>query len=157
MRRTWHERLEVKSANLRKKVKQVGSSSQYINKTEEEALFLEDKLMQVPGDKYRQILLEKKRMIRDCWIWTGKQEHGYGTLWIPEIKYTARVHVLSLFLFRRKAFSFKKQVNHTCNVKSCFNPNHLYAGTQTQNMADYRDFLKNQLEKGIQLYPRIEI
>jgi hypothetical protein len=40
------------------------------------------------------------------------------------------------------------QCNHTCDVKACINPDHLYEGTQKQNIADsiarHRHFSANK-------------
>ena len=154
MRRSWHERLEAKTLKYKKRVIEKKEDPQYINKTEEEAFRLEEKYMQVPKEKYRQLLFSKRIVREDCWIWEGKQSHGYGSIWIPEAKVNARVHVLALFLFERKRFSFKKQVNHTCDTKRCFNPEHLYAGTQTENMNDYLNPKPKEIGS---IYPSLEL
>jgi hypothetical protein len=70
-----------------------------------------------------------------CWIWTGdKTIAGYGKssfkgdFWL--------VHRLSLFLYKPEEYSDSLNVCHKCNVPSCFNPEHLFAGTQSKNMLD---------------------
>lgn len=85
-------------------------------------------------------LLEKRYIdpITNCWLWTGaKFGNGYGS-----IKYKGEsesVHRLSLIVFKNIIFEIDEQANHTreCPYKHCFNPDHLYKGTQSENMADY--------------------
>lgn len=71
-----------------------------------------------------------------CWIWTGKVNRPdcYG-----ECDYQGEywlVHRLSLSLnlgrYVRRGF----HACHTCDVKQCCNPDHLYEGTPQQNAAD---------------------
>lgn len=84
------------------------------------------------------ILLER-RIITDsgCWLYTGgKFSNGYGS-----IKYkgkTHAVHRLSLSVFKDIIFGVEDNANHIkeCPNKHCFNPDHLYKGTQIDNMAD---------------------
>ena len=61
---------------------------------------------------------------------------GYGS-----IKYKSKtyaVHRLALTLFRDVVFNSDEQANHQkfCPNKHCFNPEHLYVGTQEDNMLD---------------------
>ena len=70
-----------------------------------------------------------------CWIWMagyrGDDYRGYAC------------HEKKHDLAYRWAYRIYKgeiplgmQINHRCNVPSCVNPDHLYAGTQAQNIGD---------------------
>ena len=70
-----------------------------------------------------------------CWLWTaGKQKEGYGKFWFNGKTQTA--HILSYEL-HKGPIPKGKQINHThSHNKHCVNPDHLYAGTQEENMQD---------------------
>jgi len=69
----------------------------------------------------------------DCWIWTGHVVDGYGYL---------RVHGKSM---RASRYSFAlhygylprgRKICHTCDVRRCVRPDHLYVGTDATNAMD---------------------
>src|SRR5437899_2909447 len=77
-----------------------------------------------------------------CWLWMGAvlkpskkdpTSGGYGICEWHGITRTA--HRVSYELFRGP-IPEDKQVLHTCDVRSCVNPNHLYLGTHEDNMND---------------------
>lgn len=74
----------------------------------------------------------------NCWLWKGTiNTNGYGS-----IKYKGKailVHRLSLIVFKDVVFGINEQANHIkeCKNKHCFNPDHLYKGTQVDNMTDF--------------------
>lgn len=75
-----------------------------------------------------------------CWIWTGaKSPSGYGQFGIgPPAPRSSRMrpaHRVSheLFIGPIPEGLF---VMHMCDVPSCVNPNHLRAGTHSENMQD---------------------
>lgn len=71
----------------------------------------------------------------DCWIWTGYKRNGYGSLWLDgRNEYAHRLSFLIHFGAVRKG----KEVLHSCDVPSCVRPEHLFKGTQIDNIADMR-------------------
>ena len=69
-----------------------------------------------------------------CWLWTGtRQPQGYGRLNIDRQKLLA--HRLS-FEINVGPIPDGLCVLHTCDVKACVRPDHLYAGTRRDNARD---------------------
>ena len=81
----------------------------------------------------------KKFLVKrdDCWIFTGRlNKQGYGTIKVGG-KYGCPHHV------HRIVYEFYKGkilpgllICHKCDVKACCNPDHLFMGTQKDNMQD---------------------
>lgn len=75
--------------------------------------------------------------INDCWNWTSpKDKDGYGLFTSNGERY--RAHRFSYLLHNNKTIEEIKglSVLHKCDNPSCVNPNHLFLGTQTDNMRD---------------------
>ena len=70
-----------------------------------------------------------------CWLWTGhvQQRTGYGTISINGRE--LRVHRVAYFLEHGR-INDSLMVLHTCDVRLCVNPAHLYQGTATDNNRD---------------------
>lgn len=69
-----------------------------------------------------------------CMLWTGyRQPNGYG--YVNVSRYHLAAHRLALML-SGVAVPSGMDVCHTCDVRNCINPAHLYVGTRRQNMAD---------------------
>lgn len=69
-----------------------------------------------------------------CIEWIGVTNGtGYGKLEINKKTYSA--HIISFELFKGNRES-GLQVLHTCDNRKCINPDHLFLGTQSDNMFD---------------------
>lgn len=69
-----------------------------------------------------------------CWIYTGsKSGDGYGVIGIGRKSF--RVHRVMFEGFVRK-LQDEELVCHTCDIPLCCNPDHLFAGSQSDNARD---------------------
>ena len=74
-----------------------------------------------------------------CWLWTGavSQNAGYGLFWNGEKLVGAHRH--SYEMHSGKTIPGGLLVIHSCDVRSCVNPDHLRVGTYHDNHKDMRD------------------
>lgn len=69
-----------------------------------------------------------------CWLWTGtKNDDGYGRIRIGGKQRT--VHRL-IYEWTFGPIPEGHVVMHACDTPACVKPSHLWAGTQTDNVAD---------------------
>jgi hypothetical protein len=85
-----------------------------------------------------------------CWLWQGTTDKdGYG---IFCFEYTIiKAHRFS-YIIHKGAIPSYSLVLHTCDIPSCCNPEHLYLGTQQDNMTDrtqrHREAHNNGVKNG---------
>ncbi len=75
-----------------------------------------------------------------CWLPKGiydkvPDKDSYQKINVKFIQKRLNLHVLSAVIFL--GYNFENQVLHKCDIKACFNPEHLYIGTQDDNRKDY--------------------
>lgn len=74
------------------------------------------------------------RSLGTCWLWGGAiSKNGYGTVRYNYVYKGAHVVAWEMFF---GLVPFGKQLNHTCHIRNCVNPFHMYVGTQLQNLQD---------------------
>ena len=75
---------------------------------------------------------------KGCWEWQGSKTLGYGSVRIPEIygQFKIMVHRLAWVAFKGVPIVDGLFVCHKCDNPKCFNPDHLFVGTQQQNLQD---------------------
>lgn len=85
-------------------------------------------------EEVRASFLKRVVTTDSCWIWMGVTGHyGYGSLWF-EGK-TRWAHRVSFHIFK-EPIPKGLLVMHSCDNPWCVNPNHLFSGTQKDNIQD---------------------
>ncbi len=86
----------------------------------------------------KKCLMENRRVTENgCWEWTRGKAKGYGHIHIENRTY--KVHRVSAWLFLGFNMKNKLLICHDCpggDNKSCFNPEHLWLGTDKDNVRD---------------------
>jgi hypothetical protein len=82
--------------------------------------FIEDRSIPVPNS--------------GCWIWLGHLRNGYGAFSLNNK--TVYAHRKSFEIYTGQKAPEGKDICHSCDVRSCVNPDHLFLGTRSDNMRD---------------------
>lgn len=81
------------------------------------------------------ILTRVKKSESGCWIWQQSTDSsGYGAVMCAGVYY--RTHRLALHLWKGFDLNSLLYVCHHCDIPACCNPDHLFTGTQRDNMRD---------------------
>jgi hypothetical protein len=72
---------------------------------------------------------------RGCWEWTlSVSKSGYGKVkWRPR---DLRVHRVAMHLWNGFDLEDSRIVCHSCDNPRCFNPDHIWVGTHSENQQD---------------------
>lgn len=80
--------------------------------------------------------IKKKSLYGDCFLWQGKlSKNFYGKIRGIKPKSEVYIHRIS-WEYHFGAIPDNLKVLHTCDIRNCWNPEHLFLGTQQINMAD---------------------
>lgn len=81
-------------------------------------------------------LLSRRRIDKNgCWLWTmTKTRGGYGQIMVGAERFT--VHRVSAKLWLDFDIESDLLVLHKCDVRQCFNPDHLFTGDHKDNSED---------------------
>lgn len=83
---------------------------------------------------HKERFLSRVKKTDDCWLWMGRvNEKGYGVMPIARKNFSA--HRLSYEYFIGD-IEVGEMVLHSCDVRSCVNPAHLFLGDAKLNAID---------------------
>lgn len=81
----------------------------------------------------KDLLISKIKIVNDCWEWQFSLRSGYGALKIKgkvcsthRLSYETFIGIIPKGMF----------VCHKCDNRKCINPDHLFIGSQKDNMRD---------------------
>ena len=98
------------------------------------------------GRTYQRFMSKVSICEDGCWLWLGgKDRDGYGLLEVDGKGF--RAHRLA-YEHWHESIGEGLYVLHKCDNPSCVNPNHLWTGTQADNMADMYAKGRQALRRG---------
>jgi hypothetical protein len=82
-----------------------------------------------------------------CWLWKGRIQKisGYGVIDVYGLKSPQAAHRIA-WKMTNGAIPFGMYICHSCDVRACVRPGHLFLGTAKDNMTD-------MISKGRQDFP----
>ena len=80
-----------------------------------------------------------------CWLWTGSTSKKYGQITVDGKR--IRAHRFS-YTLQRGPIPSGLFVCHTCDVPHCVNPDHLFLGTNRDNLRDMTKKNRGRWQKG---------
>jgi hypothetical protein len=89
---------------------------------------------------------DKVEKTSTCWNWIGAKRNGYGCIKID--KKSIATHRLS-YEMHKGLIPEGLFVCHSCDNPSCVNPDHLFTGTNSDNMIDAMNKYRIIIPKGI--------
>lgn len=83
----------------------------------------------------RERLAQKIRKLEHCWMWLGaKTEQGYGIATLDNGVHTTAHR--AMWIAERGQIPKGLHVLHACDMRDCVNVDHLWLGTQKENLQD---------------------
>lgn len=73
----------------------------------------------------------------ECWLWFGDMHvTGYGRLWVKGLNKRMLAHKLSWMINYNAPIPNELNICHSCDVRNCIRPSHLFMATSQQNIQD---------------------
>lgn len=119
-------------------------------------LFIYITFMSIHLERAKLNFWDKVSKLSSCWEWTAaKDSRGYGCFGATKYFGISKAHRFSYFLHNGD-IPKGMHVLHKCDNPSCVNPDHLFLGTNKDNMKD-RDFKGRGIRPGHSDHPQTKI
>lgn len=80
-------------------------------------------------------ILAKRQIVDDCWIWCGYTRSGYGSISVHNTQ--VRIpRIIATWCYG--PIPAGMSALHHCDTPKCFRPNHIFLGSQIDNINDMR-------------------